>query len=128
MRTHKKALLAGMVGVLVAALILASAASCGMLQQIPCVMKITVLDENGQPYGYVSISVLDEHGLVVSAGQATDRGTLIIGKTEGMRAGTYTFVVKNVSGKELPILSPDKVIVPPGRTVAVVIKLGPAPD
>jgi len=66
--------------------------------------------------------------VVIASGQATDRGTLILGKTDGMKAGTYTFIVKNVSGIELPIRSPDKVVLAPGRTIDVVIKLGPPPD
>jgi len=128
MASNTRMLLAAITGVLASALILGATASCGMMQNIPSVMKITVLDEHGHPYGFVSISVINEQGLVVSSGQATDRGTLILGKNEGMKSGTYTFVVKNVSGLELPVLSPDKVVVPPGRTVDVVIKLGPAPS
>jgi len=125
MYVHSRMLLLRAIGVFVLVLLLTAVSACSMMQNIPCIMKIIVLDESGNPYGYLAVSVIDENERVLCSGQATDRGTLILGKNEGMRAGTFTFIVKNVAGKELAILSPDSVTISPGRTIDVTIKVGP---
>ncbi len=90
-------------------------------EKIPSMIKVQVVDDADIPYGYVTVSLIDSNGRVAVAGPANERGSLLL--KDGIKAGTYTFVVKNATGTELEVIEPTSIKVRPGKTVEVVIKV-----
>lgn len=103
------------------ALVLVGVCACSTIEKnIKSVVKITVYDEKGQAYGYLTIMLVDSTGKVVKDDQANERGVSLI---EGVPAGVYTFAVKNAAGVELKVISPENVNVRPGKTSSVDLKV-----
>ncbi len=103
------------------ALVLVGVCACSAIEKnIKSVVKITVYDEKGQAYGYLTIMLIDSTGKVVKDDQANERGVSLM---EGVAAGTYTFSVKNAAGIELQVISPENVNVRPGKTSSVELKV-----
>lgn len=103
------------------ALVLVGACACATLEKnIKSVVKITVYDEKGQTYGYLSVMLIDSTGKVIKDDQANERGVSLM---EGVPAGTYTFAVKNAAGIELTVISPENVNVRPGKTASIDLKV-----
>ncbi len=99
--------------------------SCDLLrmvkEKVPSILKVTVVDENDVPYGYVTVTLVNEQGRVIASVSANERGGALF--REGLVAGTYSFVVKNATGTELKVLEPQTVKVALGRTVEVTVKV-----
>lgn len=103
------------------ALLIAGLSACAFIEKnVKSVVKISIIDEKDQPYGYVTLMLVEPSGKVAVDDQANERGICLI---EGVPAGTYTFVVKNAAGIELQVLSPENVVVRPGKTVNVDLKV-----
>jgi len=104
---------------------LALVSGCQLIQQakerVPSILKVQVVDENNEPYGYVTVSLIDSNNRAVLNTPMNERGFGLF--REGLTSGRYTFVVKNAAGVELQVLEPDSVFVPVGRTVEVTIKV-----
>lgn len=99
--------------------------NCDLIKQaaekVPSMLIVEVVDENNEPYGYVMVILQDSSGRPLFSNQANDRG--IAPFKEGLKAGTYTFAVKNVAGKELEVLEPKSVRVRIGKTQRVTVKV-----
>jgi hypothetical protein len=103
------------------ALVLVGASACTFIQKnVKSVVKITVYDEKGQTYGYVTVMLVDSTGKVAKDDQANERGVCLI---EDVPSGIYTFSVKNAAGIELKTISPENVNVRPGKTSSVDLKV-----
>ena len=100
-------------------LVLFGVASCQALQSIKAVVKVTCTDEKGAAYGYLTVFLLDGPKVVVSD-QLNERGIVVI---QGVPPGTYTISAKNAAGIELKVLEPATVVVKPGKTVDVNLKV-----
>jgi hypothetical protein len=105
----------------VAALLVLAVTGCSQLRaNIKSVVKVTVYDETGATYGYVSVKLLDENGVVKHSQNVNERGVTLF---EGVKSGIYTFEVVNVNGDQLPVMSPEDVTVRMGKTTNVDIEV-----
>ncbi len=103
------------------ALVLVGISACTFIEKnVKSVVKITIYDEKGQTYGYVTLMLIDSTGKVVVDDQANERGVSLM---EGVPAGTYTFMVKNAAQIELQVLSPQNIVVRPGKTSTIDLKV-----
>jgi hypothetical protein len=103
------------------ALVLVGVCACSVIEKnVKSVVKITVYDEKGQTYGYITIMLIDSAGKVVKDDQANERGVSLM---EGVPSGIYTFVVKNAAGIELTVISPENMSVRPGKTSSIDLKV-----
>jgi|GEM_PF-2153046 len=107
-----------------AAVLLLAATGCAQIKaNIKSVVKVTVYDETGAAYGYVSVKLLDENGAVKYSQNVNERGVTLF---EGIPAGTYSFEVVNVNGTSLTVISPESVTVNVGKTARVDLKVSRA--
>ncbi len=103
------------------ALLLLAATGCAQIRaNIKSIVKVTVYDETGATYGYVSVKLLDENGAMKYQQNVNERGVTIF---EGVTAGTYSFDVVNVNGVSIPVVSPESVTVRLGKTERVDLKV-----
>jgi len=107
-----------------AALLLLAATGCAQIRaNIKSFVKVTVYDETGATYGYLSVKLLDENGVEKYSQNVNERGVTIF---EGVTAGMYSFEVVNVNGAKLQVISPEGVNVRVGKTERVDIKVSRA--
>ena len=104
-----------------AAVLLLAATGCAQIRaNIKSVVKVTVYDETGVTYGYVSVKLLDENGAVKYSQNVNERGVTLF---EGIPAGTYSFEVVNVNGVSMAVISPESITVRVGKTANVDLKV-----
>ncbi|OGK08957.1 MAG: hypothetical protein A2Y63_00960 [Candidatus Riflebacteria bacterium RBG_13_59_9] len=103
-----------------AVLLLSAGTGCDVItKNVKSIVKVSVYDDGGAPYGYLTVMLLDEKGMVKTSDQANERGVIVF---EGVEAGTYTFAARSLAG-DLEIISPENVVVRPGKTVSVELKV-----
>lgn len=107
-----------------AAVLLLAATGCAQIRaNIKSVIKVTVYDETGATYGYISVKLIDDKGVVKYSQNVNERGVTLF---EGVVAGTYTFEAVNVNGVSLAVVSPENVTVNVGKTARVDLKVSRA--
>ena len=108
--------------VLLGAISLALFGCKGLLEKVPSNLQLSIVDEYGQPYGYLSVTLL-EQGKPIASSNANERGIVMFGKEEGMKAGTYTLRITNVAQLEMEVIEPQSIAIGPGRTIQVTVKV-----
>ena len=107
-----------------AVVLLLAATGCAQIRaNIKSVIKVTVYDETGATYGYVSVKLIDDRGVVKYSQNVNERGVVLF---EGVQAGTYSFDVINVNGVSMTVISPENVTVNIGKTARVDLKVSRA--